>query len=93
MRDIYEPFQTYVESHPDFDRRDDRRAVEAQLLRDDLIRAYLLGQQDLDVVLDCLAETNLDPLLWLASSVDGVERIVDSGICFYPDESGLLLPG
>lgn len=92
MRDVYEPFQTYVENHPDFDRRDERRAVELQLLRDDLIFAYLQGEQHLDTVLDCLAETDLDPLLWLDEAVVGVERIVDSGIEFYQDESGLLLP-
>lgn len=92
MSDLFDPFQTYVEEHPDFNRRDERHAVEQQLLRDDQIRAYLQGQLELDVVLDCLAETGLDPDLWLLQAANGADRIVDSGIEFFRDETGLLLP-
>jgi len=92
MPDLYDPFQTWVAEHPDFNYQDQRRAVEQQLLRDDQIRAYLAGQTELDVVLDSLAETGLDPDLWLLQAADGAERIVDNGIEFYRDETGLLLP-
>lgn len=92
MTDLYDPFRPWFEENPDYNRADERRAVEAMLLRDDLTRGYLEQTVELDTLWDCLAEQGIDPLKWTEEAVNGMERIVDSGMAFVTNESGLFLP-
>lgn len=91
MPDIYDPFQHWVEEHPDFDHHDQRRAVESQLERDDFTRAWLNGQEELDTFLAFLAQTGIDPYEWIDYVVTDMERIAGNYV-FVQDENGLLLP-
>lgn len=90
--DLYDPFRPWLDHNPDYNRADEYQAVEAMLLRDDLTRGYLAGQTDLDTLWDCLAEHGLDPLEWTESAVNQVDRIVEGGIPFVTNDSGLFLP-
>lgn len=92
MTDLYDPFRPWFEENPDYNRADERRAVEALLLRDDLTRGYLNQTVDMETLWDCLAEQGLDPLEWTEEAVNGLERIVDGGRAFVTNESGLFLP-
>ncbi|MEA5448350.1 hypothetical protein VB780_07210 [Leptolyngbya sp. CCNP1308] len=92
MIDAYDPLRPWFVSNPDYNREDERRAVEAMLLIDDLTQQAMTGQADIDTLFDCLAEQEIDPLQWADDAVAGMERIVDAGIVFVSDETGLFLP-
>lgn len=90
--DAYDPFRQWFQGHPDMDHADERRAVEELMVRDELTQQFLQGQTDLETLWDALAQHNIDPLQWTEDTVNQVERILDGGIVFQSDESGLFLP-
>lgn len=90
--DIYDPFLPWLELNPDHDRKDQRREFQDAMIRDELTRGYLEGRTDLETLLDCLAQQGIDPQTWLDETIGQMERIVDSGITFASNETGLFLP-
>jgi hypothetical protein len=92
MPNPYDPFRPWFEPHPDYNRADERRVVEQMLIRDDLTRGYLDQTVDLETLWDCMAEHGLDPLEWAEEAANGVQRIVDGGMAFVTNESGLYIP-
>lgn len=90
--DAFDPFRPWFNSHPDMDRSDERRAVEEMMVREELTQQFLAGQTDIETLWDCLAQQGIDPLEWTEATVNQVERVIDQGIVFESDESGLFLP-
>lgn len=90
--DAFDPFRPWFTAHPDMDHHDQRQAVEEMMIREELTQKFLAGQTDLDTLWDCLAQHEIDPMEWTEATVNQVERIIDQGIVFQSDESGLFLP-
>lgn len=90
--DIIDPFLTFCAEHPDHDRQDARRAAEQLYQRQGAIEDMLEGREHVDVVLDMLEEQGVDAAAY-ADAVHGqVSAIIDSGVVYLSNESGLLLP-
>lgn len=59
-----------------------------QALVDDVLR----GDRPLDDLLDFMSDSRIDPDQWLNAQVDELDYVVDSGVRFSRDETGLFLP-
>lgn len=91
--DIYDPFGTVFRNlDARGDQRDPKAEAEALGIREELIEDLINGTGYLDTTLDCLAEQGINPDAWIDQTVENLEWVVDSGICFTSNEHGLLLP-
>lgn len=92
MRDLIDPFMTAYAHHPDHDQRDGRRETEALFQRQGFIEDWLQGFESAESVLDCLQEQGVGADLFVRMVEDNVGRIIDSGVAYVQNESGLLIP-
>lgn len=63
---------------------------EAQYQR--LIDDVLRGDRPLDDLLDFMSDSCVDPDRWLNAQVDELDYVVDAGVRFNRDTTGLFLP-
>lgn len=90
--DLLDPFLPSIGLNPEYSASDDRRAIEAMALRTDLITDLLQGSRPLDDVLDCISDQGEDPDQWLGDVIGQVNYVMDNGVPFVSNESGILLP-
>ena len=90
--DVIDPFLTFYRFHPDHNVQDERKETELLYQRQGAIEDMLEGREHVDVVLDMLEEQGIDAAAYADAVHDQVTAIVDSGIVYLTNESGLLLP-
>lgn len=93
MADFIDSFLTFYEPDPDHGASDARRETEALFTRQGLIEDWLEGFESAEAVLDCLEEQGIGADAYVAAVQANVQGIVDSGVEYIENESGLLLPG
>jgi hypothetical protein len=81
--DYADPFLTYIPLDASLEQ------VQQLLQRQEFIENSLEGREAASTVLDCLAEQGLDPIAYIDSVEEEVDRVIASGIL--PDHSNLLL--
>ena len=57
-----------------------------------LVDDVLKGNRPLDDLLDFMNDSRVDPDQWLNAQVDELDYVVDAGVRFNRDETGLFLP-
>ncbi|MEM9448379.1 MAG: hypothetical protein AAGA75_07580 [Cyanobacteria bacterium P01_E01_bin.6] len=90
--DLIDPFMTFSEVHPDFDDNDSLRSSRELLERQDAIDRWLRGETSEEEVLDTLSSQGLNPDTYVDNVVNEVQYIIDNGIVYASNDSGLLLP-
>lgn len=92
MSDLIDPFLTFYGHSPDHGASDGRRETEALFTRQGLIEDWLEGRESAETVLDCLEEQGIGANAYVAAVKANVQQVIDSGIVYVANESGLLLP-
>jgi len=92
MTDLIDPFLTFYGHDPDHGASDGRRETEALFTRQGLIEGWLEGSEDAEAVLDCLEEQGLGASAYVAAVTANVQHVIDQGIVYVENESGILLP-
>ncbi|MEO0538386.1 MAG: hypothetical protein AAF215_31550 [Cyanobacteria bacterium P01_A01_bin.123] len=90
--DVFDPFLTFARQHPDFDAGDERRETEMLAQRQNAIMGWLEGTTPSDVLFDMLEEQGIGAAPWLDAAEANIAYVIDQGIPFVSNESGLLLP-
>lgn len=90
--DFLDPFTTVAREDLDMSQSDERR--EAILLgdRQQVIQDWLTGETDEEHVLETLLDQGISPDEYLRLVNDNIDYVVDQGIVFSSNESGILLP-
>lgn len=91
--DILTPFLTFCDDNPDFNQADDLRAIQELSVRQGLIEDWIEGNEHTDTVLDCLQDQGVGADEYIAAVTANVAYVLDGGIPYIENESGLLLPG
>lgn len=92
MSELIDPFLTFYGHHSDHGVSDGRRETEALLTRQGLIEDWLEGAESAETVLDCLEEQGIGADAYLANVQANVQAVVDGGVVYVENESGILLP-
>jgi hypothetical protein len=92
MIDLIDPFLTFYDFSPEHGASDTRREVEALTVRQSLVMDFIEGTSDAETLLDCLEEQGVGADVYVASVSANVEHVIDRGIVYVANESGLLLP-
>ena len=92
MADFIDPFLTFYEHDPDHGASDARRETENLFVRQGLIEDFIEGFESAEAVLDCLEEQGIGADAYVTAVQGNVQHIVDRGVVYIENESGLLLP-
>jgi hypothetical protein len=92
MIDLIDPFLTFYGQNPDYGASDGRRETEALIVRQNLVRDLLEGSEAADTLLDCLEEQGVGADAYVAAVTANVQHVIDGGIAYVENESGILLP-
>lgn len=92
MSELIDPFLTFYGHSPDHGASDGRREVEALFVRQGLIETWLEGRESAETVLDCLEEQGVGASAYVAAVEANVQYVIDSGVSYVANESGILLP-
>lgn len=92
MLDALDPFLPVDRSDQTWSRQQQRVEAEAQILREQLLEEVLASDRDLEDFLDCLSSQGINPDLWLDAAVANMNHVMDQGVRFVANESGILLP-
>ena len=92
MHELIDPFLTFYGHSPDHGASDGRRETEALMQRQDLIEDWLEGAESAETVLDCLEEQGVGADAYLATVQANVQHVIDGGVVYIENESGILLP-
>lgn len=90
--DFLDPFVTVARDDLDMNQADERR--EAILLgdRQQVIQDWLSGETQEDHVLEALIDQGISPDEYIRLVNDNIDYVIDQGIVFSSNESGILLP-
>lgn len=92
MSDLIDPFLTFYHHDRDHGASDGRRETEALFTRQGLIENWLEGKESAETVLDCLEEQGIGAGAYVAAVQANVAHVIDSGIVYVANDSGILLP-
>ena len=92
MIDFIDPFLTFYQHHPEHGASDACRETEALFLRQGLIMDFIEGHESPEAVLDCLEEQGVGADAYLTTVIANVQYVIDAGVFYVENESGLLLP-
>jgi hypothetical protein len=92
MIDLIDPFLTFYGHNPDYGASDGRRETDALIVRQNLVRDLIEGTEDAETLLDCLEEQGVGADAYVAAVTANVQHVIDCGIVYVENESGLLLP-
>lgn len=90
--DLIDPFLTFYRAHPDHNDQDARAETQLLFERQGAIEDFIEGKAQADEVLDRLEEQGIDAAAYVDSVCEQVEAIIDGGIIYVTNESGLLIP-
>lgn len=90
--DLIDPFLTFYRDHPDHDDQDGRNETQLLFERQGAIEDLIEGKAQPDEVLDRLEEQGIDAAAYVDDVCQQIEAIIDNGIIYVTNESGLLLP-
>lgn len=86
-------FLTNFRENGDFSYQDEIEEAKQLGLRNRLIEQAIRGEIEFDIVLDCLFDQGIDPIQWAQDVADNCEFVIENGIRFRTESSGLFLPG
>lgn len=92
MAELIDPFLTFYGHHPDHGASDGRRETEALLTRQGLIEDWIEGTESAETVLDALEEQGVGASAYVAAVTSNVQHVIDQGVVYVENESGILLP-
>jgi hypothetical protein len=92
MADLIDPFLTHYREFPDMNRDDSRGEAVALDCRQAMIEGWLRGELPEDAVLETLLDQGISPDDYAAVVAANVDYVIDSGIRFESNDSGLFLP-
>ncbi len=92
MSDLIDPFLTFYGHHPDHGASDGRREAEALFTRQGLIENWLEGTESAETVLDAIEEQGIGAAAYVAAVTANVQHVIDQGVVYVANESGLFLP-
>ena len=92
MADLLDPFMTFYRVSPDHDSGDARREAIALFERQEMIEDYLRGRVPEEAVLDTLHAQGIDPDDYADQVARNVDYVIDAGIRFETNDSGIYVP-
>lgn len=92
MADLLDPFLTYFREFPGMNQGDSRAEAIALDQRQAAIEAWLRGEVPEEAVLETLLDQGISPDAYAQVIDANVDHVIDSGIRFESNESGLFLP-
>ncbi len=90
--DFLDPFTTVAREDLDMNQADERREAILLADRQQVIQDFLNGKTEEDHVLETLLAQGISPDDYLHLVNDNIDYVIDQGIVFSSNESGILLP-
>jgi hypothetical protein len=90
--DFSDPFVTVAREDLDMSQADERREAQLLAARQGVIQDWLNGETEEEHVLETLIDQGISPDEYLRLVNANIDYVIDQGIVFSSNESGILLP-
>jgi len=90
--DVADPFLTFFRENPDYSESDSLSECRALWERQGAVDQVIRGEEHPDLLLETLYDQGIEPSDYVDGVVNEIDYIMDGGIRFETDDSGLLLP-
>jgi hypothetical protein len=90
--DFLDPFITVAREDLDMSQADERREAILLADRQQVLQDWLSGETPEEHVLETLLDQGISPDEYLRLVNDNIDYVIDQGIVFSSNESGILLP-
>jgi hypothetical protein len=90
--DFLDPFMTVARDDLDMNQADGRREAILLADRQQVIQDFLSGGTEEDHVLETLLDQGISPDEYLRLVNENIDYVIEQGIAFSSNESGILLP-